>query len=258
MNRQRIKTAVMLLVAVLALIPFAWEPAQSMVYRPRVEEKLYSLVEVSGGRPVKLNVQGWTRVNRKFITLEELERLAEKAAIRLGESAPRMISEGDGDFRQVRIQSILEDGTVLSLAAQSLINYAQPESKGETYISVNIAQKIDTANSIFWSDTVRAALSFPFASSPQVLTTVIAARPGKMAREDQEKLISKMFSTAEAARIDGVNTEQLVSVTGFTPAIKDFLEIGDNEVNLNIAVRYHIDDGQTYIYIGSPLLAGEY
>ena len=45
-----------------------------------------------------------------------------------------MISEGDGDFRQVRIQSILEDGTVLSLAAQSLINYAQPESKGNLHL----------------------------------------------------------------------------------------------------------------------------
>ena len=138
-----------------------------MVYRSRVEEKLYSLVEVSGGEPVELNVQGWTRVNKEFISLEELESLAGKAAKRLGENAPKMISEGDGDFRQVRIQTILEDGSVLSLAAQSLINYGTPDSRGETYITASIAKKIDSLNSEFLTDKVRSALSFPLPVPPR-------------------------------------------------------------------------------------------
>lgn len=249
---------VLLLIAAAALLPFGWEPAQSMVYRPKVEEKLYDLVEMSGAAPVELNVQGWTRVNDEFVSLEELEQLAKKSAQRLGENSPRIISEGSADFRQVRIQSILENGSMMSLAAQSLINYGQPDRKGETYVTISVVERVKEKKPAFWSDRVRSALFFPFGSTPQVLTNIVAAKPGKMSSEAQEEMLTELFGAAEAQKIDGINTEELCSITGFTPVIRDSLEIGNNEVNLNIAVRYHNDDGQTYIYIGSPLLIGEY
>ena len=69
---------------------------------------------------------------------------------------------------------------------------------------------------------------------------------------EQEKLLSEMFSAAKAEKIDGINTDQLLSVTGFTLCNKGMPGSWRHQVNLNIALRYHIDDGQTYIYIGSP------
>jgi len=252
------RKAVLLLIAVAALVPFAWKPAQSMVYRPMVEERLYQLVEISGAKPVELNIQGWTRINEKFISLEDLEKIALKSAKRLGDDHPRVISEGGSDFRQVRIQSNLENGRVLSLAAQSLINYGKPDNQGETYLTVSVVQKYGQGEKALSSEAVRAALFFPFAERPQVLTNVIASKPGKMSPKEQEELLSRLFSALEAKKIDGITTEQLCSVTGFTPVIHDSLEIGDNEVNLNIALRHHNEDDQTYIYIGSPLLVGEY
>lgn len=257
--KEGIKKALMLLIAVAALVPFGWEPAQSMVYRPRVEDNLYSLVETAGAQAVEFHIQGWTRANRKFISLEELEKLARKTAARLGEKNPQLISDGGTDFRQVHIQSALGRGSVLNLSAQSLINYSYPEGRGETYLTVSIVQKAKGSDTPLWSDSVRGSLSFPFSGkTPQVLTTVVASKPGEMSDREQEKVISRLLDAARAEKIDGINTQELYSVTGYTPAIKDSLEIGENEVNLNIAVRYHNDDGQTYIYIGSPLLTGEY
>ena len=252
------KKGIMLLVAVAALVPFGWKPAQSIVYRPMVEQKLLSLVEMSGAQPVEVNVQGWTRVNKKFISLEELEKLACKSAKRLGENSPQLMSEEGSDFRQVRIQSVLEEGSVLNLTAQSLINYNQPDRKGETYVTVNIVQKVEGKKAAFWSYPVEAALTLSLSGKPQVLTNMVAARGGKMSAQAQEKMLGELFGAVEAQKVDGINTEQLYSVTGFTPSIKERLEIGDKQVNLNIAFRYHNDDGHTYIYIGSPLLIGEY
>lgn len=252
------KKIMMLVIAAVALVPFGWEPAQSMVCRPKIEESLYELVKMSGAQPVEVNIQGWTKVNNQFISLEELQQLARKTAKKLGNPNPQVVSEGGGDFRQVRIQSAMGDNSVLSLAAQSLINYGQPDNQGETYITVSIVQGVKDRSSRLSSEAVKGALFSPFGEKPQVLTNIVASLPGKLSAAEQEQLLSRLFAAAEAKRIDGINTEQLYSVTGFTPAIKDRLEIGENQVNLNIAVRYHNEDGRTYIYIGSPLLIGEY
>ena len=87
MNRQRIKTAVMLLVAVLVLVPFAWEPAQSMVYRPRVEENCTAWWKYQGAS-CETKCPGVDAGKQEVYYPEELERLAEKAAIRLGKVLP--------------------------------------------------------------------------------------------------------------------------------------------------------------------------
>lgn len=258
MSLSRFKKGVLLIIAIAALIPFAWEPARSMVCYPSVEVKLYQLASMAEAAPVELNVQGWVRVKDKFVTMQELEALARKSAGRMGENNPQIHSQNGTDFRQVRIHSVLDDGRVLSLAAQSLINYRHPEGQGETYVTISIAQKVSTENSTVVSPMVRGALFFPFGGQPQVLTNIVAAKPGRMSVKEQEALLTSLFSVAEAQKIDGINTEQLCSGTGFTPEIKDRLEIGENEVNLNIALRYHNEDGQTYINIGSPLLTGEY
>lgn len=88
--------------------------------------------------------------------------MALQVASRLGDNRPELISEESSDFRQVRVQSVLGDGSLLNLTAQSLINYGEPGGQGETYITVNLARKLSGKRPEFWSDKVRSALSYTF------------------------------------------------------------------------------------------------
>ncbi|NLO89350.1 MAG: hypothetical protein GX088_03350 [Clostridia bacterium] len=253
-----IKRGLMILVIFAALFPFYWEPAQSMVYNLGSEEILYKLVEKSGAKPVELTVQGWTKVNSSYMEMKPLKSTALKTAERLGAVNPELIVEEDKDFRQVRIQHMTKDGTLINLAAQSFINYTLPQRGAETYVTVSLARKIDEKEKHYWSSRVKSALSFSGGDSPQVLTNVTAALPGKLSLKAKKELVDKLFSEAQAKKIGGVENSELVSCTGFTPRIMDKIRLGRNFVNLNVALRYHNSDGQTYIYIGSPLLVGEY
>jgi len=253
-----LKRVLMLAVLLSALVPFCWEPAQSMVYNLGIEDRLYRLVELSGARPVELNVQGWARVNEKFVTIGELERIARKTAGRLGGSDLQPIKENGDDFRQVRIQSLLDGRTVLNVAAQSLINYSRPGRLGETYLTVSIARRIDRDDRSRWADRLRSALAAAGGDGPQVLTNIIAAVPGKLSGEEKRDMANRLFEAVGAEKVEGIDADGLFSLTGYTPKFKDSLRIGENKVNINIAVRYHSSDGQTYIYIGAPLLIGEY
>jgi len=248
----------MVLVILAALFPFYWEPAQSMVYNLGSEEILYKLVEKSGAKPVELMVQGWTKVSSSYMEIEPLKSTALKTAERLGAVNPELKAEEGKDFRQVRIQHFAEDGTLISIAAQSFINYTLPNRGGETYVTVSLARKINEKEKHYWSSRVKSALSFSGGSNPQVLTNVTAVLPGKLSLKAKRELVDKLFSEAKAKKIGGVENSELVSCTGFTPRIREKIKLGKNFVNLNVALRYHNSDGQTYIYIGSPLLVGEY
>ncbi|KUK11097.1 MAG: hypothetical protein XD50_0542 [Clostridia bacterium 41_269] len=248
----------MVLIILAALFPFYWQPAQSMVYNLGSEEILYKLVENSGAKPVELMVQGWTKVNRSYMEISPLKRTALKTAERLGVRNPELKVEESRDFRQVRVQHLSEDGTLISIAAQSLINYTLPNRAGETYVTVSLARKINVGEKHYWSSRVKTALSFPGGSTPQVLTNITAVYPGKLSLKAKRELVDNLFSAAKAKKIGGVENSELVSCTGFAPGIREKIKLGKNFVNLNVALRYHNSDGQTYIYIGSPLLVGEY
>ena len=254
-----VKRILMLVIAAAALLPFCWEPAQSMVYNLEVDDRLYRLVELAGAEPEQIIVQGWTKVNSEFMDVRSLEDIAVDAAARLGSEGPLDINKGDGnDFRQVRLQALLNNETVISIAAQSLVNYSQPDGGAETYMTVSIAKRINSANHDHWTHKVRAVLENTGGEVPQVLTNFIGTIPGKLSTGERDKILTTLFNAADAHAVETVNTGELCSATGFTQEIHSSLEIGRREVNLNIALRYHNLDGQTYIYIGSPLLIGEY
>ena len=50
----------------------------------------------------------------------------------------------------------------------------------------------------------------------------------------------------------------MVSVTGYTPDLGDYLKAENLRINLNLAMRYDDYLGKTVIWAGTPLIAGQY
>lgn len=57
---------------------------------------------------------------------------------------------------------------------------------------------------------------------------------------------------------NGIVEGHLVSYIGFAPTLSEKLEVLDKVVNLNVALRYDDVDGNTYIWIGCPIIAIDY
>ncbi|PKM82215.1 MAG: hypothetical protein CVU89_06120 [Firmicutes bacterium HGW-Firmicutes-14] len=50
----------------------------------------------------------------------------------------------------------------------------------------------------------------------------------------------------------------LVNITAYSPKIRQQLTMGEESVNINMAVRYNSLENKTLVYVGSPLITTEY
>lgn len=93
---------------------------------------------------------------------------------------------------------------------------------------------------------------------PQVLTVVRGTVAGRLSQEGQVALLQRIFGGLAAYQTEGMDSEELVSITGFTPLLPDELDLATGKVNVNAAARYSSSRGKTLIYLGTPLISTEY
>jgi hypothetical protein len=73
-----------------------------------------------------------------------------------------------------------------------------------------------------------------------------------------EKKIKSMMKSVEAKEIERAKTDDFISITGYTPSIKEYINVVGKKANINIAGTYNEYAGRTEILIGTPLIVLEY
>jgi hypothetical protein len=75
----------------------------------------------------------------------------------------------------------------------------------------------------------------------------------------QKELLSLVLKKMEAQPIDIYQEKNVTSITAFSPILKTRpVNAGLSQVNLQTAMRCNRLEHRTYIYIGSPIILGEY
>ena len=81
---------------------------------------------------------------------------------------------------------------------------------------------------------------------------------GKLKDREWCDALQSAFKAIDAQVIDKLQTQHFASYTGFSPGIINRIQVGDQKINLNMAMRYSQYDNRTYITIGSPIITREY
>ncbi|MBE3574430.1 MAG: YwmB family TATA-box binding protein [Firmicutes bacterium] len=74
----------------------------------------------------------------------------------------------------------------------------------------------------------------------------------------RNRLAWDMLRRVDAQVTDWLADRNVLSVTAYTPRLRQRLQLGRKAVNLNIALRSAEDGRQLYVVVGSPLIVGEY
>lgn len=85
--------------------------------------------------------------------------------------------------------------------------------------------------------------------------------PHMIAHDEQSKVITVLLKTMKAQKVETYSNKEITSATAFSPRLQGRipgLNISGKRYNLQIAVRNNKNKAKTYVYIGSPLILGEY
>lgn len=59
-------------------------------------------------------------------------------------------------------------------------------------------------------------------------------------------------------KVEGMEDENIISVSAYSSKLKEYIKLGSEKINLNVAIRYSSFDDKTYIWVATPIIAIEY
>lgn len=220
---------------------------------------LWRSFRASGAAPYELKVQGWAKINNDYMSVEQLQQVVDEVRMVLGitESFTRETQEYE-DMQGVTAIKELRPREYAMIIVQSLDAAKEGYPKyPETYLVVTLSRAENLESMLAYRRKIENVFEY-YNSAPSIFTYITGRIDGELAKPQKNLLLRKMFEAAGAGNLEGINNENLVSYSGYTPDIEDYIVAGGKKVNLNIALRYHENEQKTYVYIGSPLLEGEY
>ncbi|MDF2592039.1 MAG: hypothetical protein K0S75_1505 [Clostridia bacterium] len=219
-----------------------------------VEDSLIKSIESTKAKVIESTISAWSKLNDTYMTEQQVE--AEMKAV-LGIINPEkptinIVKEHDEDTVKQTLYASAGSKNY-NVAIESI----KTDKGGETYVVMDVS--IDSSTNELVAEKLR--LENYFASKnvkSKISSCVIGVYDGKLTDSEMRTKIADAMSSVKAKQVEGLNSEDLNSISAFSGNINSFVMSNNKKVNMQIAMRYSSYDGKTYIWIGSPLIHVEY
>lgn len=125
---------------------------------------------------------------------------------------------------------------------------------GEKHLVLSLESKTPDISYSFLNSTMRSFFGRDYHKS-MVVSGKINRNLGP---QDRDTFIKGVLRTMNVQNMETLVAGPLVSVTGYTPSVRNVLTVAGKSVNINMALRYSTIDNKTMVYVGSPLITSEY
>ncbi|GEA14315.1 hypothetical protein E308F_05570 [Moorella sp. E308F] len=218
---------------------------------------LFNAFIAGGARLDTMALEAWGSLNSTFMDSEALGEMAGRTAAALGlEEITSFTRQDDAGFHALYWEGEMQPGVALFFSLQSLAGTGEG---GETYLLINVEgrPRQGEGEMLAWQEMVKAAFR-SWQVEPHFIYTLTGVIPGKLSPAEREQRARAVLDALKAEKVEGVEDEELLSISAYSPWLPRSLEVAGRPVNANVALRYHATDGNTYMHLGSPLLGGEY
>lgn len=223
-----------------------------------IREPLSCAMEAAGGKVQEFSVHAWVKLPSAQLNAAELESIVQQIMEQLGIETQNYQLTRQQTTKYTAVQAEAVSPTFHAQAMTQVMNIGSSAQEAEAYLVINIEAKAEENLSISQMQEKIAGIIKKFGTSPQISTCLIGWLDGKLMDGEDHKRLERAFMVIHARIINKVKTEQFVSYTGFTSEIANWLQVADEKINLNMAMRFSQYDNRTYITIGSPIITREY
>jgi len=221
------------------------EHSQKEVFAPSVFKDSIANIE-------EINISSNVALENQIITIDIIRQICDDISDRLNvleSSDEEYVEEG---FSQVIRNGKIDDGLSINLLIQS----SEYDDFKESSIIINL---IGTSDIYYFEEIYdKIDLILSDYGKPNTTMTITGYYEGLKDTKEISEIINNLFVSIGAKKVEGINNEDLVSLTGYTENIKNHITVGGKKVNINIAGRYNSYEDKTYIYMGTPLIITEY
>jgi hypothetical protein len=221
------------------------------------QDPLNAAMEATGAHLQEYSINAWVKLPDAQLSNQQLQTIVKQVMnqLEVNENDLEIVQQQRNKNRIVRAEYIR---TGYHATAIAQVVPAKESGSEEAYLVVNIESIIGEPVSVISSQEKMNKIVKNFGASPRISTCLIGWLDGKLMDGEPQDLIKGAFSAMNGVIVDKLVQDQYVSVTGFSSAITDYLQVGGKKININMAVRYSQYDNRTYVIIGSPIITREY
>jgi len=146
-----------------------------------------------------------------------------------------------------------KDGVKISAMASIV---GDKSGSGDKYITVD-ASGAEDGKAILLRDKIENVFK-SHGLEVVVNSCITGTYEGNIQDSQLENICKKIFDDSDAKKVDSLRQENIISVSAFSPMIKDKLNIDGRNVNLSLAIRYNKLENKTYLWVATPVVNAEY
>lgn len=232
-----------------------------------LENMVYDL----DGQVIEADIAFNSIIGNKFLGKEEIEILGEKLIEKTGligeEMDPFILQDRskndfyskmvifEDDFSQINYDGWDKDGNKISINLNSYKNTDINLTETALYIGIIKDEDFSNTNDII----ERIEKIYTDLNCQADITSCVMGRlEGK---QEEYYILDKLHNSLESINgniVDEFSEEEFSSFTLYSPEIENYLTINKKKININLSIRYNVDEDYTYLWIGTPIIATGY
>jgi hypothetical protein len=200
----------------------------------------------------------WGRLGKDISDYDKMKQLADEII-----SDQKLIKDNtysfkktdNGDSIKIEIKGSTPQGRYVAMFIQ-LFNTG---NSNDNTLSVTISdtKSFDSASLITTKGGVERVLK-KHNIVPKVSSCISGYVEGKLESKKIEEVYTKIFKTISARKVEGIRDGNLLSVSAYSPLLRDSIKVDGRKINFNLAARYNSYDNKTYIWLATPIIEIEY
>lgn len=226
----------------------------NLSHKTAIEDSLIKSMNSTKAQVIESTIGAWAQVNSQFLTEEQInaEMTAIIESIEPEKSTINIIKENSDEINKQTLHAS-SGNKHYNIAVESI----KTEEGGETYVIMDVS--IDSSSIELTSERQKLEQYFSAKGrNPEISSCIVGVYNGKLEENEMQMKVKAALASVKAKQVEGLNTDEVSSISAFSGNINDFILSNNKKVNMQIAMRYSSYDDKTYIWIGSPLIQVEY
>lgn len=222
------------------------------------EQLLVGALKATGAVPEMMDIVDWSVINREFLDFSQMKKCRDEI-LEIFDAKEKIFDETQENSERYRILNTvakLDSETFLQIILQSVHLPEEYEKEPQTYLVVNVSGKNLDKVADCGRKAQEAVISLKGKS--KITSCVTGSFNGKLDKAKQKQVLENICDYLNISYTTKMQDEYTLNLMGYSPLLTEDIQILDKTYNINIAMRYNLEDDKTYIWIGTPVISLEH
>lgn len=130
--------------------------------------------------------------------------------------------------------------------------------EAKQYILIRLTLYEKGEHILKYKEIITRMLSELKVEEKQSLVTFTGTYEGQLSEKERKKEVDSILNRLQADIISESQTEGTYSVYAYTGLVKEYIEVGEKWININIVMVYDEEKQETKLYLATPILNKDY